>query len=78
MVIAEARAAAVPVLVSDACGIAPELEAEAVLPMSAGIDSWTAACMTLLKSQREPEIRSWRAVAEEQVRCYRQLTPATD
>jgi len=75
MVIAEARAAAVPVLVSDACGIAPELEPEAVLSLHSGTEAWVSACLSLLGSERKPEIRSWRTVAEEQVRCYMHLTP---
>lgn len=73
MVIAEARAAAVPVLVSDACGIAPELDRTSVISSDADIDTWASACIDHLGSACEPVIRSWRDVAEEQLDCYRHI-----
>lgn len=75
MVIAEARAAGVPVLVSDNCGIADELEPASVLPLAAGDDLWVSACLQLLGNEVGPQVRSWRTVAEEQVRMYRQIKP---
>ena len=73
MVIAEARAAGVPVLVSDNCGITDELDEASVLPLAAGDDVWVSACLDLLGNNRKPDIRSWRTVAVEQVRIYRQI-----
>jgi len=75
MVIAEARAAALPVIVSDACGIADELDQTSVIPLDANIETWTEACHQQLGQTVEPSIRSWRSVAEDQVRCYQQYSP---
>ncbi|TLS73936.1 glycosyltransferase family 4 protein [Mariprofundus erugo] len=73
MVIAEARAAGVPVLVSDACGIACELPPSAVMQEDAPVTSWAQATLELLGTTCEPAMRSWRDVAKEQLRCYQQL-----
>ncbi len=71
MVIAEARAAGVALLVSDACGIADELEAGAVLPLNSGTGEWANAIERCIGQQQQPIHRSWRCVAEEQIACYR-------
>ncbi len=72
MVIAEARAAGVPVLVSDACGIADELDEHATLPLDAPITDWVKACELRIGKASKPFIRDWQAVAQDQITCYRQ------
>ncbi len=72
MVIAEARAAGVPVLVSDACGIASELDQGAVLHLHAGISDWTTAIEQRIGQQTAIITRSWKTVAQEQIDIYRQ------
>jgi len=72
MVIAEARAAAVPVLISDACGIADELDQTSVIPLDACIETWIKGCNHQFGLTVEPSIRNWRCVAEDQVHCYQQ------
>ncbi|MDQ6970990.1 MAG: glycosyltransferase family 4 protein [Mariprofundus sp.] len=74
MVIAEARAAAVPVLVSDACGIADELDKISVLPIHAAMADWTCACQALIGQTQKPVIRDWATVAQEQIDCYQTFT----
>jgi len=71
MVIAEARAAGVPVLVSSACGIAVELEQDSVLNMDADIRDWAHAAEHNLGERRSIIKRDWKTVAEEQIDCYR-------
>ncbi len=71
MVIAEARAAGVPVLVSDNCGIASELNENSILRLDSGINIWRKRCDELIGQHVESVVRNWRAVAEEQVHCYR-------
>lgn len=75
MVIAEARAAGVPVLVSASCGIATELGSESVLDISADESIWAEHCHALIGQPFEPVTRSWKTVAEEQLRCYRSIKP---
>jgi len=75
MVIAEARAAAVPVLVSDACGIASELDDDAIIKLHAPIADWVQAAEQLLQrtSTTVPVTRSWKHVAHEHLGCYQML-----
>ncbi len=73
MVIAEARAAGVPVLVSDNCGIASELDEDSVLNRDSGVSTWSQRCHALIGQQPEPVARSWKDVAEEQIRCYQEF-----
>jgi UDP-glucose:(heptosyl)LPS alpha-1,3-glucosyltransferase len=73
MVIAEARAAGVPVLVSDACGIASELDQDAVLNIHASISDWATAIETQIGQQMPSVQRSWKTVAQEQIAIYRQF-----
>jgi len=79
MVIAEARTAGVPVLVSDACGIASELNEHIVLNINADIHVWANALEHQIKHQngRRTDLirRGWKNVAEEQIDCYRQYLP---
>ena len=73
MVIAEARAAGVPVLVSDNCGIASELNAYSVLNLDTAVSTWTRQCNTLIGQQQESTSRSWKDVADEQIHCYQEF-----
>ena len=72
MVIAEAQSAGVPVLVSDACGIAGELEHAAVLSLDTDISDWANAVEKRIGQQTIVARRSWETVAEEQIDMYRQ------
>lgn len=78
MVIAEAMAARVPVVISDRCGIAPIVDQGdygAVIPLSAGLESWLEACDAALSRTRPLPTydRSWAQVAEEHLTLYRRL-----
>ncbi|MDQ6996163.1 MAG: glycosyltransferase family 4 protein [Mariprofundus sp.] len=75
MVIAEARAAGVPVAVSDACGIAPELDATAVLTIDVSIQAWAKAVNRQIGAQPAIIKRDWKTVAEEQIEIYRHISP---
>jgi UDP-glucose:(heptosyl)LPS alpha-1,3-glucosyltransferase len=74
MVISEAMAAKVPVLISDVCGAAAHVTAAsgAVLPLSAPLDAWVQALdQELSRVEPVPQFeRSWRKVAEEYVEIY--------
>ncbi len=76
MVVAEAMAAAVPVVISDRCGIAAEVGAESgrVLPADALVSDWVAACESQLARTDPPPrfARDWAQVAREQVAIYRE------
>jgi UDP-glucose:(heptosyl)LPS alpha-1,3-glucosyltransferase len=76
MVIAEAMAAAVPVVISDRCGIASDVAAEAgeVLPLEVPLADWVAACeRQLARAAPSPRFeRSWNQVASEQAAVYRE------
>ncbi len=69
MVISEAMAARVPVVVSDACGAAAQVSAEAgeVVPLSAPPDQWVKAVAAQLdRIQAVPSfVRGWDVVARE-------------
>jgi UDP-glucose:(heptosyl)LPS alpha-1,3-glucosyltransferase len=77
MVISEAMAACVPVVVSDVCGAAVHVtdESGAVLPLSATAHTWADAIEQQLtrRTAVKPFTRSWTEVAEEYVTRYRQL-----
>jgi UDP-glucose:(heptosyl)LPS alpha-1,3-glucosyltransferase len=77
MVIAEAMAAAVPVVISDRCGIAPEVlsEAGSVLAIDAGASAWAEACDRQLGGNRPARSfeRGWGRVAQEQLKAYRRI-----
>jgi len=71
MVIAEARAAGVPVLVSDACGIASELDAHEILDINTNIHEWAKGVESNMGTQAVKTQRDWKTTAEEQLACYR-------
>ncbi len=71
MVIAEARAAGVPVVISDACGIASELDQGVVLNIHARISDWAEAIERDIGCRKPLTQRDWNTVAQEQVDCYR-------
>jgi glycosyltransferase involved in cell wall biosynthesis len=77
MVIAEAMACAVPVVISDRCGIAPDVAAGAgdVLSVDAAVADWAAACERQLDREAPPQpfVRGWQQVAREQLAIYRPL-----
>ena len=75
MVISEAMAAGVPVIISDVCGAAAQVTPTAgiVLPLSAPIETWVNALhQQLCRSEPAPQFeRSWRKVAQEYEEIYR-------
>jgi len=77
MAIAEAMAARVPVVISNACGIAPEISPERgdVLRCDADIPDWIHACDSRLRNADTPPgyTRSWQQVACEYEQIYRNL-----
>lgn len=77
MVISEAMAACVPVVISDVCGAAAQVthDAGTVLPLSASVETWaTAVDQQLSRSEPVPHfVRSWREVAREYEPLYRQI-----
>ena len=74
MVIAEAMAASVPVVISDTCGAADEVipDAGTVLPLSASLDAWVDAVEgQLIREAPVPKYeRGWDRVASEFERIY--------
>jgi len=77
MVISEAMAARVPVIISDVCGAAEHVTADAgsVLPLSAPIELWAGALeQQLSRSDSVPPFdRSWGRVAQEYEVIYQQI-----
>ena len=77
MVISEAMAARVPVVISDVCGASEHVteEAGSVLPLSAPIESWVQALEQQLDRTRPvPKFdRSWAKVAQEYEMLYRKI-----
>lgn len=77
MVISEAMAAAVPVVVSDACGAAEQVDAKAgeVVPLAAPIGHWVAALNRgLARTDSAPSfVRGWDQVANEFIAVYSPL-----
>ncbi len=69
MVISEAMAARVPVVISDVCGAAEQVTPDAgtVLSLNAGLDAWVCAIEEQLsRTDTVPQyMRSWREVAQE-------------
>jgi UDP-glucose:(heptosyl)LPS alpha-1,3-glucosyltransferase len=76
MVISEAMAARVPVVISDVCGAAAQVTPAAgmVLPLSASLEKWVDAIERQLdRDDAVPQFeRSWRTVAMEYEDIYRQ------
>jgi UDP-glucose:(heptosyl)LPS alpha-1,3-glucosyltransferase len=81
MVIAEAMTAAVPVVISDRCGIAPDVSPQAgsVLSLEAPVEEWVAACERQLGRAVPPPpfVRGWPQVALEQAAIYREVVTAS-
>lgn len=77
MVISEAMAARVPVVVSDKCGAALQVSsgAGAVLPLDAPIHAWAEAITVQLdRTQPPPQfVRGWDVVAQEYASIYDNL-----
>jgi len=77
MVISEAMAAGVPVVISDVCGSSNDVTAAAgsVLSLNSSIDDWAAALeKQLSRKEQVPQFsRSWQAVAFEYEQVYRSL-----
>ncbi|MDQ6998756.1 MAG: glycosyltransferase family 4 protein [Mariprofundus sp.] len=80
MVIAEARAAGVPVMISDACGIADELDSASVLALDTPTPVWAQACddqidmINQTGKTSHAVIRDWQVVAADQIACYAQYS----
>jgi len=75
MVISEAMAARVPVVISDVCGAAAHVmhDAGAVLPLTASLETWAGAIeQQLSRSELVPQfVRGWGDVASEYEQVYR-------
>ncbi len=75
MVISEAMAACVPVVISDLCGAAPQVSAEngEVLSLNDGVQEWADAIqMQLSRTSQVPRFeRAWRVAAQEYEIIYR-------
>lgn len=80
MVISEAMAAKVPVLISDVCGAAMHLTANsgAVLALSTSLETWVDALeQQLNRNEAVPQFkRSWREVAQQYETIYREIFKA--
>jgi UDP-glucose:(heptosyl)LPS alpha-1,3-glucosyltransferase len=81
MVISEAMAAKVPVVIADTCGARDDVSTEAgsVLSLDASIDSWVEALeFQLSRNDQVPQfIRSWTQVAQEYVQVSSELINRT-
>ncbi len=81
MVISEAMAARVPVVISDVCGAAEHVtqDAGSVLPLDASIVTWAGAVeQQLARRKPVPQFdRSWGCVAQEYESIYRETLKAT-
>lgn len=77
MVISEAMAAKVPVVISDVCGAAVHVTPASgtVLPLSASLGTWVDAIdQQLSRSEAVPQFeRGWREVAQEYETIYREI-----
>ncbi len=77
MAVGEAMAARVPVVISDRCGIAGSVSADAgcVLSLEADIQAWAQACERQLGREQPPAgfVRSWDTVAAEHETLYQQV-----
>jgi UDP-glucose:(heptosyl)LPS alpha-1,3-glucosyltransferase len=74
MVISEAMAARVPVVVSDVCGAASDVapDAGSVLPLTASLDAWVEAIDQQLRRTKPVPcfVRAWNEVAQEHEQLY--------
>jgi len=78
MVIAEAMAARVPVLMSDRCGAAADAPAHMSLAVDVDIHLWAERSNELIGTRPRPFHRSWKDVAREQVQCYKAIHAGFD
>lgn len=80
MVISEAMAARVPVVISDVCGAAEHVtqDAGSILPLSASVEAWASAVeLQLNREDPVPQFdRSWARVAQEYELIYREILKA--
>jgi len=80
MVISEAMAACVPVIVSDACGAAAQVGAQAgaVVPLDASVERWADEVERQLCRRDRPPlfVRAWREAAREYETIYREISEA--
>jgi len=80
MVISEAMAARVPVVISDVCGAAAQVtpDAGAIVPLAASLEAWAGAVEEQLRRRDTPPqfVRGWNEVAREYETIYRQHLPA--
>lgn len=78
MVISEAMATRVPVVVSDACGAAAQIapDAGAVMPLGASVERWAEETeKQLYRSDLPPQfVRGWDEVAREYETIYREIS----
>lgn len=77
MVISEAMAARVPVVISDVCGAVEHVtqDAGSILPLSASVEAWASAVeQQLNRTEPVPQFdRSWARVAQEYELIYREI-----
>lgn len=76
MVVAEAMAAGVPVVVSDLCGVAPDISPlhGTILSLGQPAEAWAAACDTWLAHPSTPGFsRSWDDVAADYEQLYQRI-----
>jgi len=78
MVVAEAMASQVPVVISVQCGAMQSVKPESgsVLRINQSIDEWAAVAESWLQNTREirSPYRDWKTVALEHVELYKNLT----
>ncbi len=77
MAIAEATNYGVPVVVSDQCGIAPQvsIHSGSVVDLDAATDKWVEACLVELnrKDLARGIGNSWQELAQQHIKIYKQL-----
>ncbi|MBL7003448.1 MAG: glycosyltransferase family 4 protein [Gammaproteobacteria bacterium] len=77
MAIAEATNYGTPVVVSDQCGIAPQVSSHSgsVVDVEASVDEWIDFC--LVEVNRKAEVlgigKSWKELAQQHIKIYKQL-----
>lgn len=75
MVITEAMAACVPVVVSDACGASTQVNSDSgdVVPLDAPVELWVSEVSKQLNRTQAPPsfVRGWDVVAQEHVTLYK-------
>lgn len=81
MVVTEAMAACVPVVISNACGAAAQVNGEAgtIVPLGAALQQWVTAVSSQLNRTQSPTIfvRGWDVIAQEFVSIYNNINKET-